>query len=681
MSKKSSKDVAVPSLLTREWLSGFVVDGNADIIIGTTLASEGFVSALKNTHKESPDGGPSSVLSSREMEIALADHVFLYKNFNPEVDEFFLKHYPATLENAMRLAFKYYLGDDFYGDSPKKHPHYETLLDSVKKERKESKFYENCCLLKNGYNELTEKVKDTWLEIKDVSFEEALVAVNVLYIEMFSQYFDRLNEQYDDTIMDKSGFLQGATVYLTKCRENVNKNLWNETSTLLKEMNGYSVNFQEDKTLLKKIYAHISAVELLQEFRFGVCESFMYDEKCELDMKEKKYVFDEADDKLCGLKNRLLVSYYEAMAMRVARDRSLEYIPHCYIPLLGEYFGLKKQLLDRNDGYSIQQLIIDKAKMSGMYTFDAMFSSFAEERRLLDVVRIPDSNAQKKYKLLSIDVSDDKSPIDIYAYNMLYCGQSDAFVVLPFISATNDISYHSLVRRLRKSKNAGGNENREWGKEWEECIAFVFTNFPAFHPFPECAAPKITKGCKFFRSENGVKKDIAGEIDVAIYNKDKTLILIEAKSTYGIIMFDERHKHEKHLIHAGHQLNKALKALRENPGLLFKVTGDKSVKFDDLKIETMIVSTSFEFDGQEFEGHQKISLLELMIFLRNHANYLVELSPGFKKQLADNPNRRISLKHLDIYGDGDLTVGGFLKKLHNFNLWEKVMPYWQEKLL
>jgi hypothetical protein len=678
MPKKLGNVVAVPSLLTREWLSGFVVGCDTNVVtIGKTLASEGFVSALKNTHEKSPSGDPLSVLSSREMEIALTDHVFLYENFNPEVDEFFLKHYPATLENAMKLAFKYYLGDDFYGDSPKKHSHYETLLDSVKKVRKESKFYENCCFLKNGYDALTEEVKETWCEIKDVSFEKALVAVNICYIERFLRYFAHLNEQYDDTLLYKSSFLQCTSIYLTRCKETVNKKLWAKKSTLSKEMGDYCVGFQKDKTLLKKIDAHISAIERQQMFRFGICESFMYDKKFQFDVKKEVYSFDEMDDRLCGLKNRLLISYYEAMAMRVAGD--LGYIPHCYIPLLGEYFGLKKPLLDEKGGYSLQQFIIDKTRQSEKYKFDAMSSFFDEDKQLLEIGPIQDSNVREKYKLLSIDVSDKESSVDIYAYNSLYCGESDVFVILPFISATNDISYHSLVRRLRKNKGSG-NEKREWGNELEERIAFVFTNFPAFAAFPACAAPKITKGLEFYRSEDGVKNKKDGEIDIAIYNKDKTLILIEAKSTYGIIMFDERHKFEKHLIHAGHQLNKALKALREDPELLFKVTGDKNVKFDELKIETMIVSTSFEFDGQKFEGHKKLSMLELMIFLRNHANYLVELSPEFKKQCANNPNGKISLKHLDIYSDGNITVSGFLNALNNFNLWEKVRPYWQDKL-
>jgi len=690
MSKKLKKAVSVPALLTKEWLAHLIVSGT-DAHIGRVLASDGFVSALKNTHKTLPLEDSSLVLSSREMEIALSSHVFLYENFNQKVDDFFLKNYPSTLENAMRLVFKCYLGDDDSGNFHKKptHPHYQMLLDSIKTEWTDSKFYEDCRSSKECFDALTEEVKRTWLEIKDVSFEAALVVVNSLYVGKFEPYLDRLNEQYDDILRLKNEFLRTASVYLTECRKSINKSLWENESKLKKEMPSYR-RLLDDRVLVDKIAAHIDAIEMMQGFRLGFCQSFMYDKMFQPDTNS----FDEDDDKLCDLKNRLLSIYYDVRAGVVCSEAGIPLgIPSgvgiqngsASILFLKEYFGLEKQLLGKDNCYSLQQFIMYKTQKSVECYHEAKdCMAKRKEQTVLSSKTVRNSEEHDVHKLLSVDISDEESPIDIFAYNMLYYGELNVFVMLSFIAGTHEIGYFSLVRRLRKNHNSS--EKKEWANELEARIAQLFRDFPAFKD------ANINTGVPIDRL-NGESKSIReGEIDVAIY-KDKTLILIEAKSTYGIVMFDERHRHEKHLIHAGHQLTKVRKALQEMPALLHDVTGDENVKFDELKIETMIISTSFEFDGKKFEGHRKLSLLELMILLRNHGYYLVISSPKVQKQCENKLNDIIGLeriverilerlvKQFNMYSTANPTVSDFFDALNNFNLWEKVKPYWQEKLL
>ena len=262
---------------------------------------------------------------------------------------------------------------------------------------------------------------------------------------------------------------------------------------------------------------------------------------------------------------------------------------------------------------------------------------------------------KNNFKLLSTDISKNEPQIDLKLYHTFNYGSSDICTVFGYIKANNETSYHSLINwfsRNGKSKDEAGNI--------EETVKQHFEKF---------TGAKITAN-KNFRN---------GEIDIAVY-KDKKLILIEVKSTYGIIKFEERFKHEKELIYAGHQLNRAIKALREDEKLLAEITGDSSIKFDELKqIKSLIVSTSFEFDNEEFSGHRKISLLELMVCLRGNANLLANFNK-LSKQLTNEQEglemwRKLAEESsLCDYDKEKQTVDDFLRALDS-NIWEKVLSY------
>jgi hypothetical protein len=141
-------------------------------------------------------------------------------------------------------------------------------------------------------------------------------------------------------------------------------------------------------------------------------------------------------------------------------------------------------------------------------------------------------------------------------------------------------------------------------------------------------------------------------------------------------------------MYAGYQLDKAIDALEKDAGLRENVTGDQKIEFSDLNIETLIVSTSFEFDGERFysghkpEGHKKISLLELMIRAKGTATLLI-LNP-IVQSIRDNSKIDLEqelesvIKKLLPYR-GDAPIDDFLKAL-DVDIWEKILPYWQESL-
>ena len=697
MSKENNKKVVlIPNPLTKEWVAWF----NAHETMSCNIWHQ---DGIFDIFKEADD----CVLKSREMEIALASHIYLYQEYNVELDKFFIENHPDTFENAMKLAFQHYL--DTREKSKEEHPHFSELLELIKERKELQEFYGSCVELITEYKALEKQVNETWGKIKGVHFEKAIMAINILYLKIFLPYFNDILEQHGDILKFKDFFLRAASTYLSKTNEHwkssIDHNLWKDELKLWEKMSYYFASLLKDRELLNKIDIHIKAIINLQAFRHGPCISFIFDKT----FKKDPYTYDKQDDDMCNLKNLVLPIYYrernyEDIVSHIEQSKNEHpeyhetshainaYSRYVQIPLLMEYFGIKEQFLYNNKSYDLCELIRDKEILSGCYEhihlkelqdffqsnsdmsfedilikFSISTMVFKQKNRLPIDIRsfseLASVNGSDKdnFRLLSTDISEDKLQINLNLYNMLHYGQSDLCIVFPYIRATNEAGYLNLLNLLRRKNK---NNNTKEARQIENNVAQQFKNFPLF------SDAKITTNKEF---ENG-------EIDIAIY-KDKTLILVEVKSTYGIISFEERFKHEKWLIYAGHQLNKAISALQANSELLAEVTGDNNVKFDELKIETLIVSTSFEFDNERFSGHRKISLLELMVYLHNDAFLLIDVNKLGKNLTNEKESFEIGKKlgkEFFLY-DKEPTIDDFLKAL-NSNIWEKVLPYWQEKL-
>jgi hypothetical protein len=700
MSKENNKKVMfIPNPLTKEWVAGF----NAHETMSCNIWHQ---DGILDIFKEADD----CVLKSREMEIALASHIYLYHEYNIELDKFFIENHQDTFENAMKLAFQHYL--DTREKSKEEHPHFSELLELIKERKELQEFYGSCVELITEYKALEKQVNETWGKIKGVHFEKAIMAINILYLKKFLPHFNDILEQHGDILRVKDLFLRATSTYLSKTNEHwkssIDHNLWKDELKLWEKMSYYFVSLLKDRELLNKIDIHIKAIINLQAFYHGPCISFIFDRT----FKKDPYTYDKQDDDMCNLKNLVLPIYYlgrnyEKVASYIEQSKNehpeyLEtshatnaYSYYVQIPLLMEYFGIKEQFLYNNKSYDLCELIRDKEILSGCYEhihlkelqdffqsnsdmsfedilikFSISTMVFKQKNRLPIDIRsfseLASVNGSDKdnFRLLSTDISEDKLQINLNLYNMLHYGQSDLCIVFPYIRATNEAGYLALLNRLRKRNN-----NKNDAEQIESTVARQFKDFPVF------SDAKITTNKKF---ENG-------EIDVAIY-KDKSLILIEVKSTYGIINFEERFRHEKHLIYAGHQLNKAIKALQVDAELLAEITGDNSVKFDQLKLETLIVSTSFEFDNEKFSGHRKISLLELMVCLHNDACCLINIDEIYKNLAGENIideaegfeiGKKIG-EELSFYNK-EPTIDDFFKAL-NSDIWGKVLPYYQKKL-
>jgi len=728
MSKKVKEKVwYLPNPLTTEGLARF----NKEHLLPCSEPWQKSVIAVFEKAHDARD----IVLVSREMEITLASHIYIDKNYNLGLDKFFIENYPDTFKNAMKLAFRYYL--DYSKKSEQEHPHFSELLELIAKREEWQEFHRCCMKLIEGYNRFERQVRETWEKIKDeVNFEKAIMAVNILYVREFLSGFNKMHEV---GFKNKESFLNAASLYLAKTnkylKKSIDHNLWEDESRLTREMDNSFTDLLKDRELLDKIYTHIIMIMNLQGFRYGICDSFIFDET----FNRKSFTYNEQDDKMCDLKNFVLREYYKAIGL----DYMVSYVKnseekypdlsnsshwvhaesYCVIrPLLMHYFGIEEQFTYNKKVYNLLKLIDDKQLFSSFYrdyhllewrkffsnyppgmSFEeillkfVMLKSYIERKHrfLIDIRRfseLPRESNADCFRLFSTDIGQEtgEPQIDLKLYNTFHYAQSDLCVVFPYIRATNEAGYISLLNFLRKSNK----DNKKEAQRIENTVAQQFKDCPIFFGIEPIVDKKFE-----FQGEDG-------EIDVAIY-KDKTLILIEVKSTYMIILFKERFQHEKNLIYAGHQLNKAIKALKTKPELLAEVAGDSNVKFDELRIETLIVSTSFEFDNQRFSGHRKISLLELMVCLHNDAIHLIITSPVLQspevrelcKKYESNPNKydlneiRFRLEHLgtnfdssELWEDFSLydniknpTMEDFLKAL-NSNIWEKVLPYWQEKL-
>jgi len=718
-----TKKISMPNPLTLEWLARF----NEHYPMSWNIwQGYGVLDLLKENEGD--------VLNSREMEIALASHIYIDKEYNLEIDKFFIKSHPNTYKNAMKLAFRHYL--DYRGKkTEQEHPHFSKLLELIKEEKGWQEFYEICIELKTKYNILKKETYETWERIKDVPFEKAIMAVNILHIRGFWKYFDRIEQNYDDILTIQNSFIKAANDYLNHSKEYKRQDsfLWKNMEQLFMKGFHYFMNLLEDSILLDKIYIHIQKIGDLQQFRYSICESFIFDKIFEYDIEKKKYSYNNNDDVLVNLKNRVLNEYYRGMNFEKISEYMIEetmkhpdysrfthatkaqamYVDY---PLLTHYYGISPEFTYLEQTYDLLEILWFNGLLCTCYhtihakemcyflkryeklSFEENLKNFIMQAELWrDKNRLPidvrtfanlaecgGGTNGSVFRILSTDISNNFQSINLGLSSILHYKDSELCMTFPYIKATNNTTSLSLLNLLKKSRNddKSGEQKRKESEKVEENIANMFLYFPAF------------KNAKMIRNKKYEYNGNKGEIDLIIY-KDNTLFLIEIKSTFGILTFDERHKHEKQLMYAGHQLERAKNAIKNSHDLLIDITDEPKISLNEVKLETLIVSTSFEFDNEKFSGHRKISLLELMVYLHNDAFYLIMTSPKiispelYEKALSNpkeiEPNEiyskinKLNLRELSLYNTDNPTIVDFLKAL-NSNIWEKILPYWQEKM-
>ncbi|MCL2281957.1 MAG: hypothetical protein FWC26_01405 [Fibromonadales bacterium] len=575
-----------------------------------------------------------------------------------------------------------------------------------------SEFCEICHTLKNHFDALTEKVNETWNPIKAYSFEKAVAAVSCLYQIIFKQHFE-VEDPNSIFISPEGSYLAACSDYLNKYRDestgfskSIDQSSWeNFMQTVKKEC----LDFANDPkpVLIKEIGCHIVAIVKLNNFYERICEPFMFDETFKLNLNTKKYYYEPNSIKL---KVKLLHEYYRTIHRQLAMEeikQNEEKYPNVpkhvltarvearYVgyPMLRECFGISDKFKYKHNGkeftYDLQSLLIQNNSLTDYCENIHVEAWNITPTNGIKFKRNSDASYEEEelyLRALSTDLSDKSQKIDLNLSNMLCYGDSETCFIFSHIRATKGLSYYALINLLKRNTDdvRDDKEVKEEAKCIEKRVAELFEK--GCHPM--FSNVKITSNHDFYDLKTKKKK---GEIDVAVYDKkSKTLILIEVKSTYIAENLKDAYRHQICLMFAGHQLDKVYKALKTDKELLFQITGDQEVKsIDDLRrIETLIVSNSFEFDGkkfksQEYKDHRKISLLELMIRVRPLAVMLI--LDQLVKFMQNNPNVDLNkeieslVKDLDLCKKGaSASIDDFLNSL-DIDIWEKIRQYREEK--
>jgi tetratricopeptide (TPR) repeat protein len=107
--------------------------------------------------------------------------------------------------------------------------------------------------------------------------------------------------------------------------------------------------------------------------------------------------------------------------------------------------------------------------------------------------------------------------------------------------------------------------------------------------------------------------------------KDDWLVILQIKMTHPRADLHEAASHKKQLKKAGDQMVKTMSYLEEN-WQEFRKKFDSTKEWSALKTIPLVVSTSFEFDREQFAGYLKISQFELERYLEkeNLTGYLLQ---------------------------------------------------------
>jgi len=679
----------------------------------------------------------SEVLNSREMAIALRAYLFLDKNFNTSIDDLFLSEHKNAMEQALRLAFRDYLGKP-------EHEHWKYILGKIKDLPQWKDFYDLCDYFASIDKKLKHDIEKCWKQIEHISFRDAIIAVSILHWQAISSkevlpYLITRTATHNEVLLSQQSIVTALGKYLKRvCEKKGCLGLSN-----FKDLHLYvayeigklvALEEQGKKTELDNVWKYIQALHTMENFMQNDCSTFRYEPSLQVDTQK--------DDCETTLKNSII----EHVAQNVAAEHIHENFEETLfgseenhilnqqaciqtysgLYILNEFYGISDDFNYHGHSYKLFEILRQAEMLRALFdseflkkweNFNPSMSKFIIDGSKREVGRLPiwletfssltekDKNEEhvpdkENFSLLSIDVKQEKSKFDLLLYPILRYEEN--LIIFPFMYALLNphISILNLLKR-NKENEEDSRERDEESRNVEKTVARMLK------PIINFQKAKILSN-----KEYGENK---GELDAVLY-ADKTLLIIEVKSVYRCNTMEDRHKHEKQLIHAGHQLNRGIKALSEDAKLLSEITGDSLIKFTDIKIETLIISTSFEFDHQRFSGHLKISLLELMI-LCGHVypdqlfgaetpfidilkdsdidsfNKLKEMQTNMPKNKEEQDRQRKEaeviakkIENVDYFTlvpdelkvhYKEPTIEHLMDCLNSNSVWEWVLPYWQ----
>lgn len=214
----------------------------------------------------------------------------------------------------------------------------------------------------------------------------------------------------------------------------------------------------------------------------------------------------------------------------------------------------------------------------------------------------------------------------------------DLIIEFPQRIAQQNI-YGGIVNYLRKL-----HKNRDTLKDetnsMEKSLAELFTQ-KQFKVF-----------CQYMPNDNTV-----GEIDLIVVD-NQTVLIIELKSTFLKTNLKEAYQYQNFTLKkASYQLDRKLKYIQDN----YQEFTDKP--FDKVKFYSWIVDTTLEADHERFNQHLKISLEELIIYLKGHQNFM-----NFYENFDDFDTKNDEINNLQVLID----------KIEGNYFWENALQKYQK---
>lgn len=214
----------------------------------------------------------------------------------------------------------------------------------------------------------------------------------------------------------------------------------------------------------------------------------------------------------------------------------------------------------------------------------------------------------------------------------------DLIIEFPQRIAQQNI-YGGIVNYLRKL-----HKNRDTLKDetnsMEKSLAELFTQ-KQFKVF-----------CQYMPNDNTV-----GEIDLIVVD-NQTVLIIELKSTFLKTNLKEAYQYQNFTLKkASYQLDRKLKYIQDN----YQEFTDKP--FDKVKFYSWIVDTTLEADHERFNQHLKISLEELIIYLKGHQSFM-----NFYENFDDFDTKNDEINNLQVLID----------KIEGNYFWENALQKYQK---
>lgn len=194
----------------------------------------------------------------------------------------------------------------------------------------------------------------------------------------------------------------------------------------------------------------------------------------------------------------------------------------------------------------------------------------------------------------------------------------------------------NYLRKLHKNRDTLKDETNSMEKSLAEL--FMQKQFKVF--------------CQYMPNDNTV-----GEIDLIVVD-NQTVLIIELKSTFLKTNLKEAYQYQNFTLKkASYQLDRKLKYIQDN----YQEFTDKP--FDKVKFYSWIVDTTLEADHERFNQHLKISLEELIIYLKGHQNFM-----NFYENFDDFDTKNDEINNLQVLID----------KIEGNYFWENALQKYQK---